>query len=112
MSSILKPVFSNNFLTAGIGPVPIIDGSTPVSAYPINFAIGFKPFSSALFFSIKTKAAAPSFIPDAFPAVTDPSFLNAGLNLAMLSISQSKRMCSSCSKTVTPFRVFISIGKI
>ena len=36
---------------------------------------------------IKLTAAAPSFNPDAFPAVTVPSFLNAGFNASNFSIS-------------------------
>ena len=41
-------------------------------------AIGFKLFLTITFSEAMSKAAAPSFKPDAFPAVTVPSFLKAG----------------------------------
>ena len=40
-------------------------------------------------------AAAPSFKPEEFPAVTDPSFLNAGFNPAKLSMLVFARANSS-----------------
>ena len=58
----------------------MIDGSTPHCAHETILAKG----SIFLFFAssavINTTAAAPSLIPEALPAVTVPSFLNAGLN--------------------------------
>ena len=44
-------------------------------------------------------AAAPSFIPEAFPAVTVPSFLNAGLSLESDSSFVPCLGYSSVSKT-------------
>ena len=59
--------------------MPITDGSTPALDQDTILAIG----SRFLFFisseDITAKAAAPSFIPLAFAAVTVPSFANAGL---------------------------------
>ena len=53
---------------------PIIEGSTPASAYPVKVAkIGkFKVLATSRV--VKIKAAAPSLIPEEFPAVTTPSF--------------------------------------
>ena len=58
---------------AGTGPIPMIPGSTPAAAAPSTFARGFNPNSSAFSLDMMTNAAAPSFLPDAFPAVTVPS---------------------------------------
>lgn len=57
---------------AGIGPVPIILGSTPLWAIATIWAKGFISLLIASSFVIRTTAAAPSFIPDALPAVTVP----------------------------------------
>jgi hypothetical protein len=56
-----------------MGPVPIILGSTPASAIATIRAIALIPFLAAILLDIRTTAAAPSFIPEAFPAVTVPS---------------------------------------
>lgn len=50
--------------TAGTGPVPIIDGSTPAWAQDTMRTMGFKPLSFASFPLIITTTAAPSFRPD------------------------------------------------
>ncbi len=64
-------------------PIPIILGSTPTTAEHTIRASGFKLY----FFTASSEAiivaAAPSFKPEAFPAVTlPPSFLKAGRNFA------------------------------
>ena len=56
------------------------------------------PLSDAI-----SKAAAPSFNPDELPAVTLPSFLNAGFNLAKLSIVVFGLLNSSFEKTIGSF---------
>ena len=48
-------------------------------------ASGFLPSLAACFAVISTTAAAPSLMPDALPAVTVPSFSNAGRSLAIAS---------------------------
>lgn len=48
---------------AGIGPVPITDGSTPACAQATTFANGVNPLLAASVFDISTMAAAPSLIP-------------------------------------------------
>ena len=65
-------------------------GSTPAEAAERIFAIGFLPrFSPQARLAI-TSAAAPSFTPDALPAVTTPPS-NRGLRRASDSMLQSRR---------------------
>ena len=71
-SLICQPVFFKAELVAGIGPRPIKDGSTPHVAHEAIFTKGSIFLSSASSLLIKTKAAAPSFNPEEFPAVTVP----------------------------------------
>src|SRR5213080_4430070 len=66
--------------------MPMILGSTPADEYALIFASGFRPSSFARDAFIRTTAAAPSFNPDALPAVTVPSLLNAGFNAASDSV--------------------------
>ena len=99
---------------AGTGPIPIIEGSTPASAYPVKVAkIGkFKVLATSLV--VKIKAAAPSLIPEEFPAVTTPSVLKTGLRALRDSTVVSGRILSSLS-IITICFVFllgISIGVI
>lgn len=124
--------------TAGIGPVPIIFGSTPDSASAIILAMGFIPFRCATILDINTTAAAPSFIPDAFPAVTVPStfkdmsqskmnctlinfknytlgnftFLNTGRSLLRLFVVVPGLGNSSFEKTLVSFLIDIVTGTI
>jgi hypothetical protein len=46
------------------------------------------------------------------PAVTEPSLAKAGRSLAIASIVAPWRMYSSCSTTVSPFRVLTVKGTI
>ena len=55
---------------------------------------------------------APSFIPDALPAVTVPSLLKAGLNFESFSKFVVLFGYSSVSNTTVLFFPFISIGTI
>src|SRR6266446_1217614 len=58
-------------------------------------------------------AAAPSFVPGALPAVTVPSFLNAGLSFASASMLVSSRGDSSYLMTIgSPFFCGTSTGRI
>ena len=59
-----------------MGPSPINEGSTPQVAQDTILTNGSKDFFSACFLDIKTKAAAPSFMPEEFPGVTVPFSLN------------------------------------
>lgn len=58
------------------------------------------------------KTAAPSLIPDALPAVTVPSFLNAGFILPSVSIVVPGFTCSSVSNLTSPFFVCSTMGTI
>lgn len=59
-------------LTAGTGPVPMMDGSTPACAHATTWANDLMPRCFASLSLIRTKAAAPSLMPEEFPAVTEP----------------------------------------
>ena len=66
--------------------MPMIDGSTPVVAQDTIFASGVMPRFLASSALIRTSAAAPSLMPDALPAVTEPpSLVKAGRSLPSAS---------------------------
>ena len=100
-SSIRMPVRSSNLRTAGMGPIPITRGSTPVTALPTNAPSGSTPSTRAFSSLAITSAAAPSLIPLEFPAVTVPPSRNAGFNPASFSALVSGRGCSSRSTPLT-----------
>ena len=69
------------------------------------WAITESPNSSAFSALMIRAAAAPSLIPEAFPAVTEPSFLKTGPSLDRLSKLASFLGYSSVSKTIgSPLR--------
>lgn len=70
---------------APIGPNPISIGSRPTCAKATILAKGFKFLLFTCLSLHNTRAAAPSLIPEAFPAVTDPDGSNAGLSFDKLS---------------------------
>ncbi len=84
-SSIFQPARSSALREAGIGPVPMICGSTPAVAQETIRAIGVMPRRDASPSLISTAAAAPSLMPDALPAVTVPSLSKAGFSFCMPS---------------------------
>ena len=84
-SDTVQPAFSSAFFEAGMGPVPMISGSTPALAQETIRARGSIPRFLASSAVIRTMAAAPSLRPEALPAVTDPSLLKAGFSPAMAS---------------------------
>ena len=51
-------------------------------------------------------------MPDALPAVTVPSLLNAGRSRAIVSMLASWRIYSSSATTTSPLRVFTVTGAI
>ena len=60
---------------------------------------------------ISTRAAAPSLMPEALPAVTVPSFEKAGVSFADAPRAWCRaRMYSSWSTTMSPLRVVIVTG--
>ena len=66
--------------------MPIYAGSTPADTVFSTRAMGFSPSSLAFSSDMITMAAAPSFTPEALPAVTVPfSFLNTGRSFCSAS---------------------------
>ena len=92
------PAFFNANFEAGIGPVPINFGLTPHCAHDVILAIGINFFLFAVFPFIMVTAAAPSFNPEEFPAVTVPFSLKTVLRFANFSKFVSSLGCSSLSK--------------
>ena len=92
------------FFVAGIGPVPMTDGSTPACAHATILASGSKFLSLACLYDIVITAAAPSFIPDALPAVTvpEPSVMKQGLRRLRVSTVVPGLGNSSSLITVVP----------
>ena len=88
-------VRATNFSMAGTGPIPMIAGSTPASAYPFKVASIGRFNSLAYSRVVIMTQAAPSLIPEEFPAVTTPSFLKDGFNPERLSSVVFARMNSS-----------------
>ena len=99
MSSRVNPALNRAFLVASTGPIPIILGSTPATAELTILAKGLRLcFSTASLLAIKS-ATAPSFKPELFPAVTEPSFLNAARKPPSPSMVVAGFMNSSSTKT-------------
>ena len=86
----------NAFSVAGTGPMPIIEGSTPLTAMLHTVAMGINPYFSTAALLASNMADAPSFIPLLLPAVTVPSFTKAGFSCVSFSIVPSLG-CSSFS---------------
>eukprot|EP00043_Microstomoeca_roanoka_P023604 m.258924 g.258924 ORF g.258924 m.258924 type:complete len:349 (+) comp32889_c0_seq1:304-1350(+) len=103
-SSAFQPALSSALREAKIGPTPMIDGSSPAVAYEAMRASGVRPRFSASSADISNTAAAPSLMPDALAAVTEPSLVKAGRSFCIASIVAPWRMYSSASTTVSPLR--------
>ncbi len=80
-------------------------GSTPTTAHPTSRPSGRSPRSAAKRSLATTSAAAPSQIPEAFPAVTTPSGRNTGRSWLRPSRVVSGRMCSSAAHSTVPPRL-------
>src|SRR5690554_383330 len=98
-SSTVQPARSRQRWLAGIGPVPMMVGSTPALAWALMVASGVRPSSFALSALHTMTTAAPSFREEALPAVTEPSFLKAGRSFPRLSPVTPSRGHSSLSTT-------------
>src|SRR6059058_3654080 len=107
-----QPAFLRAKREAGIGPVPIIAGSTPAVAQETMRASGFSPRLSASVAVISTIAAAPSLMPDALPAVTVPFLSKAGRSFDRTSTVVPCFGCSSVSTMASPRRVVTLTGTI
>src|SRR5438093_455945 len=73
------PACCSALRAAGAGPMPMYLGSTPATAHATSRPIGLRPCALANSSLAITVAAAPSTIPEAFPAVTSPYFKKDGL---------------------------------
>ena len=68
---------------------------------PVMVAKGLMPNSVAFSRDISNSAEAPSFMPEALPAVTVPPLgMNAGGNPERVSMAKSVRKCSSLSMMI------------
>mmetsp|Transcript_18415 Transcript_18415/g.58713 ORF Transcript_18415/g.58713 Transcript_18415/m.58713 type:complete len:226 (-) Transcript_18415:534-1211(-) len=111
--SMVQPAFCRASLVAGTGPMPMIFGSTPALAYATTRPSGVPPSCAATDSAATTTAAAPSLMPDALPAVTVPSFLNAARSLPSFSAVAPGFGNSSLSKMMgSPFRCGMETGQI
>ena len=108
----VQPAFFSASWLAGTGPIPMIDGSRPAEEYALILTSGFRPSSFAFDADIMMTAAAPSLSPDALPAVTVPSFANAGRRLDSDSTVVPCFGNSSASNFTVPFLLTISNGRI
>ena len=77
--------------------MPIMRGATPAVAEATKRARGFKPYSRTAASDASSSAAAPSFTPDALPAVTVPSGFTIGFKPANPVSVVSGRECSSAA---------------
>src|SRR3972149_184955 len=66
------------FGVAGMGPTPMVEGSTPATAEAMIRARGTYPRAAAPSAAIRSTPAAPSLIPEELPAGTAPAFLDHG----------------------------------
>ena len=99
----VRPAFFNAFCVAGTGPIPIILGSTPAAPIPATRAMGVSPNCFTISSEARMQTAAPSLMPELFPAVTDPPSLKAGFSDARILTSLSLG-CSSVLKSIaSPF---------
>jgi len=75
-------------------------------------AIGFRLYLATASSEATMVMDAPSLRPEAFPAVTVPSFLKAGLSVARTSGVDFRLGNSSVSKIVSPFLPGTTTGTI
>src|SRR5262245_17118503 len=78
-----------------MGPKPMTRGSTPADEDPTTRATGFNPNLAAAASEATNIAQAPSFTPEALPAVTVPLARKGVGSLANASSVVSGRICSS-----------------
>lgn len=98
---------------AGAGANPIMRGATPTTVVATMRASGVRPNFEAAVLEARINAHAPSFTPEAFPAVTVPFGFTMGLSFESASSVVSGRGCSSVSKVLdSPFFWGIGTGAI
>ncbi|OLT14175.1 hypothetical protein BJF79_03195 [Actinomadura sp. CNU-125] len=113
MSARVSPAAASALAVAGTGPMPIVRGGTPARPHETSRTSGRSPSSAARSGVVTTHAAAASFCPLAFPAVTVASgspLPRTGRSRASPSMDVSGRGCSSVSTTVSPLRPLTVTG--
>ncbi|KGX62712.1 hypothetical protein Y025_6322 [Burkholderia pseudomallei TSV32] len=106
------PSRASSFCVAGAGPIPITRGSTPAVAIPSTRARGTSPWRRAAASLATSSAHAPSFTPDALPAVTVPSGRTTPLSFASASRVVSRGCSSRATTSGSPFFCAIVTGAI
>ena len=106
-----QPAFFSAFSIAPAGAVENHAGACAWTAWLTMRATGVRPRARAVDSRISTSAAAPSEMLLALAAVMVPSFLNAGLRVAILS-SLALKGCSSNLNTWSPPRALAVTGAI
>ena len=96
------PARASAFCVAAIGPRPMTSGAQPATATDLIFASGVRPCFAAYSAVQTSTAAAPSVSGEAVPAVTVPSWRNAGFRPASPSVVVSARMQPSCDTRLPP----------
>src|SRR3984893_17871444 len=84
----VQPAFFKAACEAVTGPIPMIAGSTPVVAHDTILANGLMPRFLASSALISTSAAAPSLMPEALPAGTEPSLGDAWRRLPSVRVAR------------------------
>eukprot|EP01137_Pigoraptor_chileana_P026917 Opistho-2@8884 len=89
---------------AGMGPVPMMDGSTPACAHATMHPSEARPRRAASSADMSTTAAAPSLIPLALPGVTVPlpSVMKQGRSFCIVWTVLPLRGYSSVSTVTLP----------
>ena len=94
-----NPAFARTLRVAAVGPMPIIRGATPAAAAATTRALGVKPCRFSAASEASSNAQAPSFTPEAFPAVIVPVGFTTGFSFESASSVVSGRGCSSSEKS-------------
>ena len=108
----LSPVSASTLRTAGAGPKPMMRGASPAVAMPTTRARGVRPWRAAAASLASSSAQAPSFTPEALPAVTVPSGRTTPLSRASASRLVSRGCSSFATTTGSPFFCAIVTGQI
>ena len=108
-----QPARCKAFCDAGTGPMPMVAGSKPLVPKEAMRAKGVKPKAAAFLADMTTTAAAPSLMPEALPAVTEPALSKAGRKPAKASALVFLLMNSSVLNTTgSPLRCGMSTSTI
>src|SRR5690606_31505573 len=107
-----RPALASAFSAARCGTVARYGGSAAAVAQERTRTMGLKPSARALSSFMRTRAAAPSLMPGALPAVMQPLGSNTGRSLASFSRLVSRRGASSVSTVSVPPRTGTSTGTI